>query len=835
MGRLLKGSTYIFLGILFCMSACSNFSAVADASDASDLSRAQELYRKGETGTAAIIFSRLRKSMELLPEQRSLASEQFDSCINILHTDLAQTDVFGSLISQQKDNQVMQFLLYQYASLLESQRRYQDLVSVHRQLYLLSPTDAQKYTLARKLDTAGLHEEAYSLYTELLASKQYHDTVLRHMLETVHQLENANEYFNGFFNAEKEHILNNYGLFNVAITTLTQLGRYKDALAYSFVMSDNYPHLTDVLAHKLSSLYKENRITDADIANMIKRSEKPPTGKQRCLLSKIYGGANELDKAIHILGTDTSKEAVEYRALLYMQTENYDLARETYQALLKDYIPQPQWYQRLAEIELKTGRDEQGIDALRKYVSFSENKNFNSYFYVAKMFERYGLSKEAEQMYLEGKQIARNEKYAAVELIKYYIGQNEYRLAAIEILESQTRGLIKPAQLYFSLKNTFTEQTMVTDVIDQLEMLLDERKSQLSAEDKSNIYYCLYVFASEIGNYARSIPFFTSFFHLSPDKHNELMAVVGTLEEAGFYKEGSDLLDLLPADSPVFGNAVQKRAELLIKQGQAKESLRILQEYPRARNNYLYARALLESGYTDQAADVLRNIVKPSASCILLNAKIAMLNRQFLAAADTYATIGKNAGAEYISAVYGLALAHLFDGKFDKALENLEYLCRLYAHSKEARDAVEFRKLIALIGAFKNEQLTEQWIKAEFSLWADNIPEAIEGFEKLTSLNPSAPYIQDIRLRLFRLYVRNNQYDKAFSKLSDIARDNPDSALGAWAMHLRIELREKIAGSELDELEYVELLSLYPDSYDSDIVRKKIETQRTGHALTPPM
>ena len=220
----------VFLLIFFlCILTGGVHCQTVKADDAADFLRAQELYRKGDVGEAAIMFYQLKQSNELLPQQRNLASEQFNSCIATLRTNPAQTDVFGSLISQQKDNQAMRFLLYQYASLLESQRRYQDLVAVHRRLYMLSPTDSQKYTLARKLDLAGSHQEAYDLYTDLLSSQQYHDTVLRHMLETVDQLDDADTYFDTFFAAQKEDIINNYNLFNVMIATLIKLKRYQQA------------------------------------------------------------------------------------------------------------------------------------------------------------------------------------------------------------------------------------------------------------------------------------------------------------------------------------------------------------------------------------------------------------------------------------------------------------------------------------------------------------------------------------------------------------------------------------------------------------------------------
>ena len=806
---------------------------LAQSDDAEDFLRAQDLYRKGQTGEAAITFYILKQSSGLLPQQRTLAEEQLKACINALRTDLAQTDIFGSLISQQKDNQAMRFLLYQYASLLESQRRYQDLVAVHRRLYQLSPTDSQKYTLARKLDTAGSPEEAYSLYTDLLSSQQYRETVLRHMLESVHQLDRPDSYFDTFFAAQKEQILNNYALFNVLIATLIKLGRYQQALAYSFVMTDKYPHLIDSLAYKLSALYKDNTITDTDLKNMVKRSKKPATQNQRFLLAKIYGTAGDTETAIKMLGTNTSQEMVEYRAYLYMQAENYDLARQMYQSLIKKHTPRPQWHLRLAEIAFKTGKDDQATEALRNYLSFSENSNFNSYFLAAKMFERYGLTQEAEQMYLEGKQIARNQKYAAIELMKYYINQKDYLQAAIEIVESQKGEVIHPSQLYVSLQATFTEQSIVLQLIDQIEQQLD--KQQLTDKQRTNLFYCLYVFASQIGNYEKSIPCFTAFFKLSPNNFEDLIQFVSQLEEAGFYKQGLELLELLPPDCPIFDQAVQKRADLLIKLNKSKEALHLLQTYPQARNDYLYACALVETGNYAAGLHVLQGIQEPSPECKLLEARIAILNRQFDDAIELLATIDTSFGATYISALYESSLAYLFNGSFDKSLEQLENLCHLYAHAPEAHDAIVLRTLIALISASGNDQLTDQWIKAEYFLWAGNVTGAITAFENVIAINTQAPYVQDMRLRLFRLYADTEQYDKAFAQVDLITQSNPSSALGAWAMHLAVALREQLQKGTLDEKKYTLLLEKYPDSYDADILRRQLEDERTGHALSPHM
>ena len=125
-------------------------------------------------------------------------------------------------------------------------------------------------------------------------------------------------------------------------------------------MADSYPHLTDALAYKLTALYKEGSITDTDLQKMFRRAKKPPTVHQRFLLAKIYGGSGDTESAIKMLGTDTSQDVVEYRAFLYMQAENYDLARKMYQSLIDKHTARPQWYQRLAEIAFKTGKGRSG-------------------------------------------------------------------------------------------------------------------------------------------------------------------------------------------------------------------------------------------------------------------------------------------------------------------------------------------------------------------------------------------------------------------------------------------------------------------------------------------
>ena len=472
---------------------------------------------------------------------------------------------------------------------------------------------------------------------------------------------------------------------------------------------------------------------------------------------------------------------------------------------------------------------------MKNICHFRRNKISTAIFFVAKLFERYGLTQQAEQIYLQGKQIARNEKYPAIELMKYYINQKDYPQAAVEIVESQKGAIVQPSQLYSYLQNTFRDQTMVTQVIDQVEHQLIVQQEQLTDPQRSDLYYCLYVFASQIGDYDRSIPFFTAFFTLSPNKYDDLMQFVATLEDGGFYREASSLLDLLPEDSPIFTKAVQKRAQLLIKQGNPKKALQLLQTYPQGRNDYLYARALVETGNASAGLHVLRGIAKPSPPCTLLEARIAMINHQFEDAADIFATIDKSAGSNYIKALYGAGLAYLFNNSFDNALEKFEEVCHLYAHSPEARDAIDLRALIALISATGNEQLIGQWINAEYFLWSDNTTGAITGFENLLSLNNDAPYTQNIRMRLFRLYASDTQYDKALSQLDSIVEDNPTSDLGAWAMHMKIELQEKINGREINQDDFAQLLESYPDSYDADIIRRDLEKKRTEHALSPAM
>lgn len=823
------------ISVLLAVICFSSAALKAQSDDVSDFFKAQELYRDGEIGEAAILFSKLKRSPRLMLEQRNIAAEQLDACFHLLRTNPAQTDVFGSLISLQKDNQIMRFLLYQYASLLESQGRHDELIAVHKKLYHMAPTDSQKYTLARKLDAAGHHQEAYDLYNDLLDSRNYRDTVLRHMLETVHELDNASAYFDAFFEAKKEIILNNYGLFNLLITTLIKLERYNDALVYAYIMANDYPNLLDMIAYKLSSPYKDGRLTDGQINAVLTRS-KSPMPQQRYLLSKVYGAAGETDRAIEILGSGTHKQIVEYRAQLYHQTGKHDFARKMYLKLIEDYTPQPQWYQKLAQIAFETGNDDQAVAALRSYISLSENKDFNTYFYVARLLERYGLSEEAKQMYLEGKKIARNHKYATIELIKYYINQKEFDSAAAEIFETQKRAAVKPMQLYFSLKNSFTEQSMVTAVINELEKLVEHPVNELNSEQKSNVYYTLYVFASNIGDFSRSIRFFKPFYKLAPDNYNELISFSIELEQVGLYQESLDLLNLIDNDSPMYYQAVHKKVELFIKQGNPRQALAILQEHPEVRSDYLYASALLEAGNKSAARDVLQKMSYKTPKATLLEARIAMLDKQFDHALKLYATIDESAGGEYIGALYSTALAHLFAQSFDEALIQFERLGRFYAHAPEASDAIQLRKLMALITATKNDRLIDFWVDAEFYRWADDTEAAITSFNNVLSLDEKAPYAPDIHLRLSKMYVRAQQYEKALAQLDAVIEHaSPASAIGPWAMSMRITLRKQIAQEVVDKQVYLDLLEKYPDSYDADVIRKQLENERTDHELSPHM
>ena len=799
---------------------------VCRAAEENTYTKANKLFYEGNIAEAAIEYSKAKRDPYVSPPNRSIAQQQLEKCMHILRIDHQQTDKFYSLISLQKDNQMMRYLMYEYASLLESQGRYNELIKIHRQLYRLYPSASQKYTLARKLQQAGAVDEAFELYQELLDDKQYKRIALRHILENISSIASTKlDYLYEIARVYEKDITSDYQLLNLLVSALIDLKQPRKALEYSVKSAEMFPQYINSLTNVIYRQYKNKNITDADMADLIKKNKNHLTDDLCYFLAKIYGSCGEYKKALDILGASADLKILEYRAQLLYSSGSYAKAEELLKSMIARNNPRERWLTRLAEISFKMGKDDEAVKYLEDYIELKGGSNFNVYFYVGKTLERYGMADKAKQVYLKGKEVSSNKTYAVLELTKYYINQNQFYDAAYEIYESQRAQLLAPRSIYLSLANTIQDQKQFVELLENLDSIVTDKQTQdiLKPKELSNLYYCIYSFYSEIGDMNKAVEFFKIYFSISPDNHNQLIEFCSWLDARGFYKETIDLLALMPDTSPFFRQSLSKRAELLISIGESKQAVELLESYPNKRNNFLLAKAYLESGKIENAKNLLKQISHKDPDYYLLEGDIFLNEHDVKSAVLSYQHIDKSAGGIYQKALWREAIANIFYQQYDEALLVFERLIKSAPSSAETVKSLKYRTIMALIKNTRNEELLKKWSNAEFMLWSGSTDEAVELYKELIAFNQKELYVPELRLLLYEIFLGLNDSEHAMSQLDKITVDFPDSSYAPMAQRMVIDLKNKVYDDVNVVDLYTEFLNSYPESYDSEIIRSELK------------
>ncbi|MCD6460746.1 tetratricopeptide repeat protein [bacterium] len=786
---------------------------------------ANQLFLNDKIAEAAVEYTKAVRDPYLSPQDRVAAQDQLEKCMQILRLDHKQTDKFYSLISQQKDNRMMQYLMYQYASLLESQGRFKELIKIYRTLYRLYPSSSQKYTLARKLQRSGAVEEAFALYEELLEDKQYHRIALRHILENISRFgASKSDYLDEILRLYEKEITVDFQLFNLVISALINLKKSKQALEYSFKIAPRFPPYIDTITSTIYREYKSGNIDDNDLKTVIKEYKNRLTDEQRYFIAKIYGRAGEYNNALNILGASIKTKMLEYRAQLLYSSGSYEQAKRLYKIMTEKNKPREMWLIKLAEISFKLGKDDAAVKYLDDYINLKGNTNFNTYLYVGKILERYGLAEKAKQVYLKGKELSHNKTYAAYELIKYYINQKKFYDAAYEIFESERTQKLAPKSIYQSLSYSLKDQAQIVELMEYLEQIITDKQSEqpLTPEELSNLYYCIYSFYFEIGDIKKAIKFFKVYFGIAPDNHNKLIEFCGWLEIKGFYKETIELLSYIPETSPFFRQATAKRAEIMILLNESEKAVELLEKYPDKKNNFLLATALYNSGSLEQSKKILRQVFYKDPRYYLLEGDIFLMEHDLQGAVGSYKHITGSAGNTYSTALFRIALANLFYGKYNEAVLFFGKIIKVAPASRESFKSLKYRTIMALLNGADNKELLKKYSSAEFLLWSGKTDEAVQLYKQIIGFNPKQFYVPELRLLLYQVYFSSNDNKNAVEQLEKIVSDFPDSPYAPMADRLAMDLKSKISSDFNIAEEYSLFLNLYPKGYDSDIIRSEL-------------
>ncbi len=789
-----------------------------------NIKEARKLYKNGNLAQATIAYSNLKHDRKLSSKERSDATRSFNTCIRLLQSDPAQTDAFGALISLQKNNQQIMSLLHKYSYLLETQRRYNKLIEVQKQIYSLSPTTSQKYNLARKLELSRAYDDAYELYHELLSDRKYNKIVLRRALEILKHTKESKKKLNLLLKKYSKQIFENYDLTIALLNTFIDFNRPEDALNTSLMMVSRYPQSSEMVIHKIISLYNNGRLSDSfieKIDQIAKQSKNKLSDEQRYLLAKVFVGSNNLDRALDMIGNVQSKKMLKYKANLFLSAEKLSLAKSIYLSLLEKYPPEQEWYRKIAEISFRTGEDQQGIEYIDKYVS--ESNSFNDYFYAGRILERYGFLAQAEKIYLEGKKRGGNKSLAIKELTKYYISRKNFQLAANEIYNSQIHSIVNPKNLYASIKRTFANQYEVEQLIQALHKLVKSKpKTDISKPQLANLYYCLHIFADQISDIDNSTDFFIKYIQNTPYKEKEILAFSKRLETNGFLRQSYKLLSYIPKESSLYPQTVKQRVRNLINQNKNKEALKILKQNPKIKDNNLLSLALYKNGQTVEALRIISKMRKLTPSTHLLRADIALINKNFDKALTSYSKITQYSPL-YATAQLRSGLTNLFINNLDKALSSFEKISDQKQSNKQTIRALWYRKIMALIK--KSPEDTKKWSTAEYLIHIRDTDSAINLYSEIIATDPKELYVPYFRMRVCNLMMENNRTEDALRQLDKIKDDFPESSLSPKSMSLAIDIRN----NHKDEQHYVEILEKYPNSYDADRIRAIIEQKNSNH------
>lgn len=791
--------------------------------------KAQTLFLSGNFAEATIAFYKLESDPQVTPDLRNSARDKFDACMALLRADQAQTDRFGSLISLQTSNQHMQNLIYYYVSLLEAQKRYNKVIEVSRFIYRMWPTAANKYTLAATLEKNGFQNDAFELYQELVSDKNYRTIVLRQMMESLKYAENGNMRFNQLANEYKSEIFENYDLLNSFISTSIWYGNASQMLEAALIMADHYPQSIDMLVYKTVPLCTNGQISVDLVDKLIK---EPLSDEQRYLAAHIFAACGNINRAVEILGTSTSEKLLEYKAELFRNMGNSSMAMEIYNTLITKNGQNPIWYQNLADMAFKSGNNAAAKEYLMNYLRISQDTSFNAYFYVGRTLERYGFKEEAEKIYRDGKEKAKNKTAVGLELIKYYINQKKFNLAAKEIFESQKNVVIDPLQIYLFIKESFTDQLEVEFLIAELDKLVTQKGStdELTEEMKKNLYYCLYVFSNEIMNVPLTMEYFSYYFKKASGVDPQVFALSSKFEKSGFKNEALEILELIHPGSIYYKQAIKKRTEILLSQGDMRQVTEIFSAYPDINDPYLLAKAYFLMGKIDKASDVVSHSSLNTPSITLLKGDILLWQRKFDDALAVYKTVPSVDREVYIKSLRSIGLLLLFKGDYDQALSVFRKVCEGYPDSGDIPELLRIRTIMALIG--KDKKLLALWASAEFLSWKNDFDNALAQYTKLIDTNPGALYIPDILMTTYEVLRKANRTEEAVIPLDRLAREFPQSSLAPVARKITIALKN--SPPDKKNSAYIDFLNSYPDSYDADLIREKLDqTEKQGQNTLP--
>jgi len=817
----------LFIRSIFIYANVACFETDEQNKDNTLIEESKRLLLNGDIARAAISFYEVQNQSYITPFQRAYAQEQFNSCIEMLRSDTDQTQQFGDMILLQKEDFKIQYLLQTYASILEFQGKVDDAVNVYRRIYNQWPGSPQKYMLARKLEYFGMWNEAFDLYQDLLNDQRYRSIVLRQILEGAKYSKNGEESVNQIIKAYYNDILYNYDLINTLVSVYISQNRFKDAIELAFEMVSRYPQSVDSVVYNFAPLYKEGKLNDNMIDSVL--SARSEDGN-KFMYAKILAASGYVNKALSKLDGFTSPNILEYKADLLYSSSMLEQAAEAYRSLVKNYPHRSDWFYRLAEISLKLGNHSMAVQYLQDYLNFSENKNFNSYFQAGKMLEQYGMNQDAERFYAEGKKYVRESSYAQIELIKYYIMEKNFSLAAKEIADSQKQPRITPSNIILSVKYMLASDDEFKKLTAELIKITESKEYiDISANEKANLFYCAHVFAEESGATDPAVEFMKKYYSLSsskPEAENRMMDYIKKLEREKSFDNLNELLLIIPPASPYYPQALHKRARILISQGNAQACIDLLKSNLTVKDDFLIAQAFYELGEHKKAYDLLSAIPIKSSSVMALKGDIALCMEQFDTAIKNYSAINNSADELFAVSRYKIGLAYLFSQKYDDAHAVFDKLAVSDSYSKQTADSINLRKIIALISRDKN--LIKQWSMAEFAFFKEDYETAINKYMDLIGTASSDVYIPDFYMRLHEIFLKSGNKQQALAQLDKIISEFPNCALASMAMRYSIRIQSELNPDGLNKEEsYIKFLEKYPDTYDADIVRDELEKIRS--------
>jgi len=819
-------SAIILVFAVFVMDRVYCFDEDNQTTDNPLLEEAKKLYLNGDIAQAAISFYEVQNQSYVTPVQRSIAQEQFNSCVELLRSNPEQTERFGDIVALQKEDFKIQFLLQTYASILEFQGKVDASLSVYRRIYNRWPGASQKYMLGRKLEHYGMYAEAFELYQDLLNDPRYRIIVLRQILEGAQYSSENTKSVDEIIKTYYNDIIYNYDLINILVSVYVSQNRYREALELACEMVSRYPNTVDFVVNKFAPLYKEGKL-DKDLIDSVLSVKNGED--QKFLFVKILAVSGDMDTALSELNGLSSPKALEYKADLLFSSAMLNQAKEIYLQLIKKQPQDSLWFYRLAEISLKTGDKESAVQYFKTYLGFSENMNFNTYFQVGKVLEQSGMNELAKSFYAGGKKFASENTYAQIELIRYYIGDKNYKLAAMEIVESQKQPRMSTSNLILTMKYMLasgSEFELLTDEL--ISAIRVEEKSNGSNEELSNLFYCAHVFANEAYKTDFAVEFFKKYYSLmsaNPESDIRLMEFVKKLETANCPDKINEVLSLVPPNSQYYPRALHKRAQILLDKGDASGCLEILKSDMSVKDDLLKAQALFKIGQLDQAYKLLTSFPVHVSAVQLLKGDIALSRKQYDLAIQNYAKIGNSSDELYMVARYRTGMAFLFEQKFKEAQSVFDKLADSNLYSKEAGDAIKIRKIMALMT--QNKDILRKWSESEFSVFKGDYSYAVKQYKELIEATGIAVYSPDLRIRLYEIYLMSGNKQLALVQLDEITALFPDSSFASEAMRYSIALQAELNAGFNKEQAYIKLLEKYPDSIDADIVRGELEKMKS--------